>query len=84
MAAALHRYNGSLSAQSLERAVRTLRAIRGRYEMGRNGGSADLPAYSIQVALGYADMFWITATIEALEKAISDAAAGSPEHTRGS
>jgi hypothetical protein len=52
--------------------------------MGRNGGSADLPAYSIQVALGYADMFWITATIEALEKAISDAAAGSPGHTRGS
>jgi len=75
MAAALKTYKNSLSPQSLEQAVRTLRAIRLRYEMGRNVDAAYVPAYSVQVALGYADMFWITAAIEVLEKAISDSAA---------
>jgi hypothetical protein len=58
----------------LQQAVRTLRAIRQRYEMGRNVDSDYVRAYSLQVALGYADMFWITAAIEALEKAIGDEA----------
>src|ERR1700758_2275898 len=58
----------------LQQAVRTLRAIRQRYEMGRNVDSDYVRAYSLQVALGYADMFWITAAIEALEKAIGDGA----------
>jgi hypothetical protein len=42
--------------------------------MGRNVDSDYVRAYSLQVALGYADMFWITAAIEALEKAIGDEA----------
>ena len=74
MPAALKPYKSPFSAQSLEQAVRTLRAIRQRYEMGRNVDSAYVPAYSVQVALGYADMFWITAAIEVVEKAISDSA----------
>lgn len=78
MPPALQTYHGSLSPQCLEQAVRTLRAIRERYEMGRNVDSAYVPAYSVQVALGYADMFWITAAIEALEKTIRDATGGSP------
>lgn len=69
--------NGSRPPESrvrLEQAVRTLRAIRQRYEMGRNVDSDYVRAYSLQVALGYADMFWITAAIEALEKALVDEA----------
>lgn len=58
----------------LQQAVRTLRALRQRYEMGRNVDSDYVRGYSLQVSLGYADMFWITAAIEALEKAIADAA----------
>ena len=67
--------NGSRSPASqvrLEQALRTLRAIRERYEMGRNVDSDYVRAYSLQAAFGYADMFWITAAIEALEKAIAD------------
>jgi len=69
--------NGSRPPESqvrLQQAVRTLRAIRQRYEMGRNVDSDYVRAYSLQVALGYADMFWISAAIEALEKAIADEA----------
>ena len=69
--------NGSRPPESqvrLQQAVRTLRAIRQRYEMGRNVDSDYVRAYSLQVALGYADMFWITAAIEALEKAIAEEA----------
>jgi hypothetical protein len=72
-----HSSNGSRPPESqvrLQQAVRTLRAIRQRYEMGRNVDSDYVRAYSLQVALGYADMFWITAAIEALEKAIVDEA----------
>jgi hypothetical protein len=77
MDATLQRCNGSRlhdSQVTLQRAVRTLRAIRQRYEMGRNVDSDYVRAYSLQVALGYADMFWITAAIEALEKALVDEA----------
>ena len=55
--------------QRLQQAIRTLRAIRQRYEAGSDAGSHYLRAYSVQVALGYPDMLWITAAIEALEKA---------------
>ena len=58
----------------LQQAVRTLRALRQRYEVGRNVDSDYVRGYSLQVSLGYADMFWISAAIEALEKAIADAA----------
>ncbi len=77
MDATLQRCNGSRlheSQVSLQRAVRTLRAIRERYETGRNVDFGYVRAYSVQVALGYADMFWVTAAIEALEKAIANSA----------
>jgi hypothetical protein len=61
---------------TLQQALRTLRAIQERYESGRNVGSDYVRAYSVRVAFGYADMFWITAAIEAVEKAI---AAGTAE-----
>ncbi len=48
-----------------------MRAIRERYESGHNVGSDYVRAYSVQVAFGHADMFWITAAIEAMEKAIA-------------
>jgi hypothetical protein len=54
---------------NLLQAMRTLRALRQRHETARNG-NANACFLSIQVALGYTDMSWITAAIEALEKAI--------------
>ena len=66
----------SESQENLHRAVRTLGAFRERYETGRNAGSGYLRSYTVQVALGYTDMLWITAAIEALEKAIADSATG--------
>jgi hypothetical protein len=62
------------SRESLKRAVRTLRAIRERYEWGHKVDSDYVRAYSVQVAFGYADMLWITAAIEAMEKAIAESA----------
>jgi hypothetical protein len=53
----------------LQQAVRILRAIRQRYETRHNAGSGSVRSNSVQVALGNADMPWITAVIEALEKA---------------
>ena len=55
----------------LQQALRTLRAIRQRYETGRNAGSGYVRCDSVQVAWGYADMPWIIAAIEALEKAVA-------------
>lgn len=52
----------------LEQALRTLRAIRQRYETESDASSGRKRSYSLQVALNYSDMLWITATIEALEK----------------
>ena len=52
----------------LQQAVRTLRAIRQRYETGCHASSQYARSYSVQVALGHADMSWISAAIEALEK----------------
>jgi len=53
----------------LNQALRTLRAIRQRYETGRDAGSGYMRSYTVQVGLGYADMLWIAAAIEALERA---------------
>jgi len=65
------RYNPADSQVSLQQAVRTLRAIRQRYETGRNVDSGYVRSYTVQVALDYADMLWVTAAIELLEKAIA-------------
>jgi hypothetical protein len=51
-----------------QQALRTLRAIRERYETGRDTGSDAVRSYSVQISLGYADMLWIAAAIEALEE----------------
>jgi hypothetical protein len=55
--------------ERLEQALPTLRGIRQRYETGRDAGSGYLRSYTVQVALGYADMLWIATAIEALDKA---------------
>ncbi len=55
---------------ALQRAVRTLRAIRERYEVGRNVDGRYVRAYSVQVALGHADMLWVSAAIVALERGL--------------
>jgi hypothetical protein len=55
----------------LEQAIRTLRGIRQRYETESDPGSGRRRSYTLQVALGHADMRWITAAIEALEKVVS-------------
>jgi hypothetical protein len=52
----------------LEQAIRTLRAIRQRYEAESDAGPGRRRSFTIQVALGYADMRWLAAAIEALEK----------------
>jgi hypothetical protein len=52
-----------------EQALRTLRAIRQRYETESKAGSGRVRSHTLQVALGYADMLWIAAAIEALELA---------------
>jgi len=64
------------SQVSLRRALRTLSAIRQRYELGRNA-HPDARFYSVQLVVDHGDVAWITATIEALEKTI---AAVATEH----
>ena len=61
----------------LDQAIRTLRAIRQRYEMESDAGHGRKRSYAVQVALGYADMRWIGAAIEALEKATRETAAAT-------
>ena len=58
------------SRESLQRAVRTLRAIRQRYEMGRNAHPG-ARCFAVQIVADGGDMPWITAAIEALEKTIA-------------
>jgi hypothetical protein len=73
-----NRRNESKSSESqvsLQRALNTLRAVRQRYETGRNA-HPDARSYSVHVVVDHGDVAWITATIEAVEKAI---AAGAPE-----
>ena len=52
----------------LQQAIRTLRAIRQRYETESDASSGRRRSFTIQVALGDADMRWLAAAIEALEK----------------
>jgi hypothetical protein len=77
--------NPFASQVSLRQALRTLRAIRQRYATGREAHPV-ARFYTVQVALGYADMLWLTATIEALEKSIagdaSDEAADAAAQAR--
>ena len=56
----------------LHRAALTLRAIRQRYEIGRNT-YPDVLCHSVQFAVGSSDMAWITAAIEILETNVLDA-----------
>jgi hypothetical protein len=62
------------SQVSLQRALRTLRAVRQRYETGRNA-HADARFYSVRVVVDHGDVAWIAAAIEAVEKAITAGAA---------
>ena len=64
----------SESQVSLQRAVRTLRAVRQRYETGRNA-HPDARSYSVHVVVDHGDVAWIAAAIEAVEKAIAAGAA---------
>ena len=59
---------------SLQRALSTLRAVRQRYETGRNA-YPDARSYSVHVAVDHGDVAWITAAIEAVERAIAATAA---------
>ena len=64
----------SESQVSLQRALRTLRAVRQRYETCRNA-HADARFYSVHVVVDNGDVAWIAAAIEAVEKAIAAGAA---------
>jgi len=66
--------NPSESRRALRQALLTLHAIRLRYEIDRK--NSDTGFRSVLVALSCADMLWITATIEALEKAVTGPRAG--------
>lgn len=57
-----------MNDERLNQALRTLRGIRQRYETGRPKDSGYGRGYTVQVVLGYADMVWIGAAIEALER----------------
>jgi hypothetical protein len=71
--------NPSESQVSLQRVLRTLRAVRQRYETGRNA-HPDTRSYSVHVVVDPGDIAWISAAIEAVEKAIAagGAAAAGP------
>jgi hypothetical protein len=55
--------------ESLRRAVRTLRAIRQRYDMRRHAHPG-ARFFDVQLVVDGSDMAWIAAAIEALEQAI--------------
>ncbi len=61
--------NPAESVASLERALRTLKAIRQRYEVGCSA-HRDARFYGVQVVVDRSDVAWISATIEALERAV--------------
>jgi len=58
---------------ALQVALSTLRGIRQRYETGRIA-RPDARRYREHVVVDYSDMPWITAAIEALERAITSRA----------
>ena len=55
----------------IQQALCALRGIRQRYEAGRNNGSDYVRPCNLQVTLDYADMLWIAAAIEALERTVA-------------
>lgn len=57
--------------QQLQRALHALRGIRQRYETRRDVGSNHERSFILQLALDKADMLWIAATIDALEKTVA-------------
>ena len=61
--------NPSEGRRALRQALLTLHAIRLRYEIDRR--NSDTSFRCVLVALSHADMLWITATIQALEKAVA-------------
>jgi hypothetical protein len=63
--------NLSESQMRLQQALRTLRGIRERHEIAR-AGYLQPRVLTVHVALDDADMRWIAAVIDALEKAIID------------
>jgi hypothetical protein len=67
----------SESQVSLQRALSTLRGVRQRYETGHTA-HPDARYYSVHVVVDPGDIAWISAAIEAAEKAI---AAGAAEAT---
>lgn len=72
--------NAAERVVSLERALRTLRAIRQRYEVGCRA-NRDARFYGVQVVVDRSDVAWITATIEALERAVPSAPTQSAVHS---
>ena len=68
----------------LEQALRMLRAIRQRYEAESGTGSGRRRSYTVQVALGYSDMRWIAAAIEAMEIVTSYQLLASPANEKAS
>ena len=64
----------SESQLSLQRALRTLRAVRQRYETGRNA-HLEARSYSVNVVVDHGDVAWIAAAIEAVEQVIAAGAA---------
>jgi hypothetical protein len=63
----------------LQQALRTLRGIQTRYEVGSDAGSGYRRPYTLQIALGHGDMLWVAAAIEALEKAASTGVSAASE-----
>jgi hypothetical protein len=55
----------------VQQALCALRGIRQRYEARRNASSDYARPCNLQVTLDYADMLWIAAAIEALERAVT-------------
>jgi hypothetical protein len=72
--------NPSENRVDVQRAVLILRAIRQRYETGRNAHS-DPRDYRVNIVVDYGDMAWISAAIEALEETVAGATeTATPAH----
>jgi hypothetical protein len=61
----------SPSHLNLQHALRTLNAVRERYEIGRHD-YPDARSYRVHVVVERGDLAWLAATIDALEKAIAE------------
>ena len=61
----------SQSHVNLQHALRTLNAVRERYEIGRHD-YPDARFYRVHVVVERGDLAWLAATIDALERAIAE------------